>query len=520
MARKLRAAVVGDSVIWGQGHPHPGKPHNLAFDALRQRGALDVTVPEGLFTAQSGAQASNVDGNNAFILGRVPSAAVVPRNAISGEIPSGAPSARDQLRAIAPRAEEVEVLVMDGGANDLGFLTAGLPFDGSQEDDVAEATRHIEGAARREGMDAKEYFFSEHFTQRLESVTLALTDARALRARHILYTGYYPGLSEDSRSDDVVGLIAGGAGVALGSALLGPLGLAAGVFAGILAQREAQQAAAQVEYFYTRLSAELTRRIAEHNRRSSGPSVHYVNPRFPKSRAMYTREPWVYEPPGRGNQTVRDARIAHYRARMGGDPPLDKRPMIYNAHWAHPNEAGAAQYGHRIAEELDRVVNFSLRREAERISREPGIRARQDRLVFSRAGGSVRALMRIAVVETIEFRLQFASVVGFTTEGGPNSFRVMPATLRTKAGEFEARAFRGASRPRRTTHLEVLFDLRGVAYGEIGHLDFAFDGQNMVFDTKGKLELFVNGYPIFSGDAPAGQWRADGLLMRFRHPLP
>lgn len=520
MARKLRAAVVGDSVIWGQGHPHSGKPHNLAFDALRQSGALDVTVPEGLFTAQSGAQASNVDGNNAFVLGRVPSAAVVPRNAISGEIPSGTPSARDQLRALAPRAEEMEVLVMDGGANDMGFLTAGMPFDGSQDDSVAEATRHVEDAAQRLGMDAKEYFFSEHFTRRLESVTLALADSRALRARHILYTGYYPGLSQDSRSDDVVGLLAGTAGVYAGSFLLGPVGLVAGVFVGILAHREAQQAAAQVEYFYARLTSELTRRIAEHNRRSSQPSVHYVNPRFPNSRAMYTSEPWVYAPPGLGNQTVRDARIAHYRARMGGDPPLDKRLTIYNAHWAHPNEAGAAQYGRRIAEELDRVVNFSLRREAERISREPGIRARQDRLLFSRAKGSVRALMRIAVVETIEFRLQFRSVVAFTTVGGPNGFRVMPATLRTKAGEFEARAFRGAARPRRTTHLEVLFDLRGVAYGQIGHLDFAFDGQNMVFDTSGDLELFVNGYPIFSGKVESSQWREDGRFMRFRHPLP
>lgn len=519
MARKLRAAVVGDSVIWGQGHPHPGKPHNLAFAALRQSGALDVTVPEGLFTAQSGAHASNVDGNNAFVLGRAASAAVVPRNAISGEIPSRAPSARDQLRALAPRAEEVEVLVMDGGANDMGFLTAGLPFDGSQENSVAKATHHIEGAARRVGMDAKEYFFSEHFTQRLESVTLALADSRALRARHILYTGYYPGLSQESRSDEVVGLLSGIAGVYAGSFLLGPVGLIPGVYFGIRARDEARQAAAQVEYFYARLTSELTRRIAEHNRRSSQPSVHYVNPRFPNSRAMYTREPWIFEPPGQGNRAVRDARIAHYRARMGGDPPLDDRVTIYNAHWAHPNEAGATQYGRRIAEELDRVVNFSLRREAERISREPSIRARQHRLHANRANGSLRALMRIAVVETVEFRLRFMKQVAFSGNSGANAFRVMPVTLRTAAGQFQGRAFRGGARPRTTTHLEVLFDLRGVAYGLLGHLDFAFDGQTMVFDTEGHLELFVNGYLIFSARLVASQWRRDGLLMRFRHTL-
>jgi len=512
MVLRLSAAVVGDSVIWGQGHPHPGKPHNLAFDTLRATGRLDVTVPEGLFTAQSGAQASNVDRDNAFILGRTPSAAVVPRNAISGEIPSSAPSARDQLRALAQRAAEVEVLVMDGGANDLGFLTAGLPFEGSQEDSVAAATRHIEGAARREGLDAKEYFFSAHFTARLESVTLALSDARALRPRHILYTGYYPGLSQESRSDEVAGLLAGGAGYALGTLLLGPLGLAAGAVLGFVARDRARKAAAQVEYFYARLTSELTRRIAEHNLRTSQPSVHYVNPRFPPARAMYTAEPWVYAPPGNGNTAVRDARSAHYRARTGREPEITTR----NAHWAHPNEAGAAQYGRRIAEELDRVVNFSLRREAGRISAEASIRARLDRLGQNRGRGSVRALLRLAVVETVEFRYRFRHRVVVFDGDAEDPFFVTPVRLRTEAGEFAGRAFRTQR------HLEVLFDLRGVEYARLEHLTFAFDRFNVLRDQEGDLELFLNGYRVFEGPLGPSDWRSsprERNMLRHVHRL-
>jgi hypothetical protein len=517
MAQRLRAAVVGDSVVWGQGHPQAGKFYAMAFAALRDRGVLDVVVPDGLFTAQSGAQASNVDNRFAFILGSQPSAAVSPRNGISGEIPSSAPSARDQLRAIHPRAAEVDVLVMDGGANDLGFINAAIPFDGSQDGVVADATRHIADAARREGLDAKEYFFSTYFTTRLGSVSLALADTQPLRARHVFYTGYYPGLSQDSATDEVAGLLAAGLMFGPATALLGPLGIAVSVIVGFKAAEEARQAAAQVEYFYARLTAEITRRIAEHNTRNRA-SVHYVNPRFPPSRAMYTGEPWIYEPTDGGNAQIRQDRIAHYKARMGKDPSF----KTANAHIAHPNVAGAQHYAKRLAEEMERVVNFSLRREAGRISAEPGVAARLRRLYGFSNGGSLRSLLRLAVVETVEFVYRFKHTVAVFDGDADDHFLVAPVRLSTAAGDFNGRAFRTQR------HLEVLFDLRGVEYRRLGALTFVFEGFNLLRDREGTLDLYINGYrlsgeplgpknPLSPKDWPAAPGRSGSY--RYVHPL-
>jgi hypothetical protein len=502
MGRRLRAAVVGDSVVWGQGHPQDRKFFNLAFAELRARGAVEIEVPEGMFTAQSGAHACNVDARNAFMFGRTPPPQVAPRNAISGENPSSVPSTCDQLRALAPRRAEIDLLVMDGGANDIDFTAAGMPFDSSQDEAVANATRYIAGQARLTGMDAKEYFFSRFFEDRLRSIQLALAESRSLQADHSFYTGYYPGLSESSPADEVAGMLAGGAAVAgvgvlslLVSPLLGGFGLLAGLYAGMKATEEARQAGRQVEYFYARLTGEITRHIARHNL-GDGGCVHYVNPRFPPERGMFQDGAWVYAPTDAGDPEIQRARIAHYKARTGKEPDY----FVQNAHVAHPNAAGSAQYGRRLAEEIDRVVNFSLRREGERMGDVGSVAALLGRLPVHAYGSSVRALLRLSVIETVEFVYVFRHTQLVIDGDGEDHFLSRRTTLFTRDGEVSGRFFRTQKR------LEAFFDLRGRDYKAVGELAFEFDSFNILRDEQGSLAVYVNGYEMFRGEMDAGRW--------------
>lgn len=503
-ATRLRAAVVGDSVVWGQGHPDSLKFYNLAFTALRAAGAIDVAVPvvseagkkRALFTAQSGAQASNVDERGAFVVGLPLPAKVDPRTAVSGEIPSGRPSVRDQLRSIAPHKDAIDLVVMDGGANDIDFVAAGMPFAGSQDEAVATATRYLADAAKRAGMEAKEYFFSRFFEDRLRSIALALADARALAADYTFYTGYYPGLSEDTSVDELAGLTTGVGAAWIASALIGPLGLLVGLYAGLKTREKLVQATRQVEYFYAKLTGELTRHIARHNLQS-GDSVQYVSPRFTAANAMFADKAWIYAPTDGGDATIKKQRTDLFEARTRSEADF----FVKNAHVAHPNVEGSKQYGRRLAEEIDRCVHVSLRREAERVAPGAGVAAALDKLGPA-AGffGSVRALLRLAVVETVEFTYRFKHRVVVFDGDATDHFLCKPVRLRTAAGDFSGRAFRTQR------HLEVLFDLRGVDYQALRHLTFEFEEFNLLRDPEGALEVFVNGYSVLTASMTAAKW--------------
>lgn len=492
---RLRAAVVGDSVVWGQGHAAPLKFYNLAFAALRAARSLDVVVErDAHFTAQSGAQASNVD-RGAFVVGLPLPAKVQPRSEVSGEIPSARPSVRDQLRGLLPDRASIDLLVMDGGANDIDFVAAGMPFDGSQDEAVESATQYVKDQAKRSGMAAKEYFFSRFFEERLASIGLALADAARLEADFTFYTGYYPGLSEETSVDELVGLTTGVGAAWIASGLLGPLGLLVGLFAGLKAREKVVQATRQVEYFYAKLTGELTRHIARHNL-AGRAAAHYVSPRFTRDNAMFAAKSWVYAPTDGGDAAIKKKRTALYKARTGEEAGF----VVENAHAAHPNVEGSRQYGRRLAEEIDRCVVFSLRREAERMGPGLGVAALLDKLGVGAGADAVRSLTRLAVIETVELTYRFKHRVVVFDGDAEDPFLCVPVALRTAAGTYSGRAFRTQE------HLEVLFDLGGAEYQAVQRLIFEFEEFNLLRDPEGQLKIFVNGYPVFEGAMTAAKW--------------
>jgi hypothetical protein len=114
--------VLGDSILWGQGLLDGDKPWALVQQQLRS--ALHATVNPPQVFAHSGACIA-------------PDAAKDAAPALWGEVPSFYPSITAQVDAAASDYKNVDLILLDGGSNDLGIkrlvdpLARGAPI--SQE---------------------------------------------------------------------------------------------------------------------------------------------------------------------------------------------------------------------------------------------------------------------------------------------------------------------------------------------------------------------------------------------------
>jgi len=111
----LRIVVLGDSIMWGQGLYE----HNKSSEILRSRlqtalkpapGPFDVTLDlSSDYPAHSGARIEPVPGE--------------PCKTLHGEIPRESPSITFQAQSI-PHPESVRLIIMNGGSDDLGMMSA------------------------------------------------------------------------------------------------------------------------------------------------------------------------------------------------------------------------------------------------------------------------------------------------------------------------------------------------------------------------------------------------------------
>ena len=176
MANAMRMLALGDSVVWGQGLLSEQKFSSLVQHWLKSRLGRDVQSP--LIFAHSG--------------GRIaPNAAADAQPPQDGEIPSGYPSITKQVslavnalddQGMAP--DTIDLILVDGGSNDLGISCFAEPW---------RSTREIAAGGQHAG---------ELMTGLLRLLLTTFPNAR------IVVTGYYPVISTASGAHGIKALLA------------------------------------------------------------------------------------------------------------------------------------------------------------------------------------------------------------------------------------------------------------------------------------------------------------------------
>jgi hypothetical protein len=122
MRTTFNMITLGDSIMWGQGLPESMKFRNLVQNWLQAQFDSTRAVKQWPTQAHSGAQIF-VDGSEADTVTNLP-----------GEIPSGHPSIKMQVDLTASdliragiRLSDVDLVLLDGGINDVGILNILLP---------------------------------------------------------------------------------------------------------------------------------------------------------------------------------------------------------------------------------------------------------------------------------------------------------------------------------------------------------------------------------------------------------
>jgi lysophospholipase L1-like esterase len=302
MAKAVRVAAIGDSIVWGQGNREDRKFVTLVATALQQAGA-DVSY---VSLAHSGA-------------------VVVPTRtdaapAVWGEVPEAAPSIFAQLRSI-PAPDKVEVLILNGGINDVspfGVVVAN-PFDG---DGVADLSAHV---AR---------VFGGPVHQLVDEAVSTCRNAQ------VIVCGYYPIISEQT---DLRALVR----------LMKHLPRPAGVFnfLDVTAEHLVDDVLAVAIAVERRRMIEQSQAFASVSRDllAAAAAAHpgrafFADPAFGPENAFAAPQTWLWSG---ADDPLASERVRRYVEHLPQDP-LDWPIFTPLASMCHPNEAGSARYAAAI----------------------------------------------------------------------------------------------------------------------------------------------------------------------------
>ncbi len=162
----MRIVAIGDSVVWGQGLLHEDKFVRIVADQL----GGDLEVP-GDFLAHSGAVIGPADPDGCQGVD-----ARITDFTARGEVPCDAPTVVKQLADVTD-PESVDLLILDGGANDLesGFFMT-----------LVDPLKTLPGLERKMG-------------RAFLGVPALIAKARARCPNAVIvYTGYYAGVSRET----------------------------------------------------------------------------------------------------------------------------------------------------------------------------------------------------------------------------------------------------------------------------------------------------------------------------------
>ncbi|MFC7370597.1 IPT/TIG domain-containing protein [Fictibacillus iocasae] len=293
--------VMGDSVAWGQGLLPQEKFHSLVGSMVHSRMGGIGTYKQVL--AHSGA-----------VIGKGISSNLTGWD---GEVPTSFPTINHQMDLFEGQPENVDLILLDGGINDVNIRVVLNPFTNEEL-----APLH------------RQYFY--------EDAKALLEDLHAkFKHAKIIVTGYYPLVSEYSDLAAVEVLL-----VAIGAATGG---IAGGVTSGFLTKthldiihQRCMQLANESKFF-------LQQAVNEVNEQQGGgqPRVYFADPNFGPEHAALTKDPYVF---GINLDFAPQDFIAAERlvsCTESGCTGIDFETCI-RASMGHPNPKGAQAYADAI----------------------------------------------------------------------------------------------------------------------------------------------------------------------------
>lgn len=301
-------AVVGDSVLWGNGLEDRDKIDTLVAAAIERRTGVRV-VKQRL--AVSAATLAPEDGDSPCGVGCFP------------ESPMGAHSVTLQVESIE-KPEQIDLLLLNGCVNDIGFVPILTP-DATDDTLVAAAERYCGD----------------------EMQTLLARARERLPNAAIVVAGYYPFISAESDTavlrvwEQVSGFLSGSASAqALSAAVRRSARFVVEAHAGIRAAVAAVDA-------------------------TDGPAVAFVDPEFGPSNATAAPDAWLWGLTA-DNRAIANLNLglelypedalsgARVDVCFSATPTSGLLTCVY-ASVGHPNPTGARVYAEAIERELERI---------------------------------------------------------------------------------------------------------------------------------------------------------------------
>ncbi len=290
-AEPLRVAAIGDSVMWGQG---VARDKVFATRAAREIGRIAKRPLEMVqFSARSGAKIRAETGEAEAFVALYPSLAARPEEVedasgnLFGGVPSTFPTITHQLETLIDDTSDLDLLILDGGANDMDFKSLLDPR--GDKDYVAVLDPEFEEKiySRMHGLLRQA---CEHFPR-----------------TQIMVTGYFPGLSDLSRREDLERLVKHGLKDAVGNDVIGIFAYHVYHLATFLTPWRSvgefiEQAKSQASYGHTRGLYWLRKAVSDCNAAlaDAPPSegrrpVIFVHPAFADFNAIFAVQSFQHE---------------------------------------------------------------------------------------------------------------------------------------------------------------------------------------------------------------------------------
>jgi lysophospholipase L1-like esterase len=337
--------VCGDSVMWGGGLPERLKFYSLAADYVSAK--MENVMVYSTIKAHHGAK---IGRNNTIV-----------KDEMNGEMSSRWPTILQQVETLStmPNADEVDLIIITGGANDLPITDVMLLSDSSNLETEKDNLR----------TNTRQYCFDDMVFM-LQKVVSQFPKAK------VIVTGYFHIFSEESNPDFVKKLLL----AAIEDVTSLP------IWSNSVADTQ-RKIVALSNVWVTESNKNLAEAVkAINNSIMSEPRVFFVNPDTLPVNAAHAPNSLLWEPDmlggptdpmwKGGRQQQRDLNEA--RLKSEGSTLLNGHFMTKANSSYHPNPAGAQRYFQKMKPVLD------LAAQATRVA----IRANNGRYICAEGGGN------------------------------------------------------------------------------------------------------------------------------------
>lgn len=291
--------VIGDSVSWGQGMQEHEKFYSLVGAAIQAKNGNIKQYTSVL--AHSGATIGDGNSNTA--------------EPVDGEVPTSYPTILQQCDLFTDRRDKVDLVLMDGGMNDVDVRTVLNPFNLVNLDEL----------------------FETHFNQSMYTLLDKVT--RLYPMAKVIVTGYYAPISRKSDLAAVEAML-----IALGILVGGAGGGAAG---GVFGLAEFENICNRCEKLERESKMYLQQVINRKNGELNTPQIFFADPNFGPDHAALTDDPYLF---GINLDLSPQDFIAGDRlvsCTEAGCTGLDME-ICKRASMGHPNPKGAQAYANAI----------------------------------------------------------------------------------------------------------------------------------------------------------------------------